>query len=80
MKTGYWLPDYQKFLQQLVQARKEAKLTQKEVAKILQKPQSFISKCEKGERRVDALELQRFAEIYEKSLYYFLEESEANFS
>ena len=73
MKTGYWLPEYKKFLEKLIQARKEAGLTQVEVAKKLVKPQSFIVKCEKGERRVDILELKRFSEIYNKPIDYFLE-------
>ena len=71
MKTGYWLPEYKEFLNKLIQARKEAGLTQVETAKILGKPQSFIVKCEKGERRVDVLELKRFADIYKKEIDYF---------
>jgi hypothetical protein len=36
-------------------------------------PQSFVSKCESGERRVDAVELQIFAKLYGKELSYFLQ-------
>jgi len=50
----------------------EAGLTQKEVAKLLGKPQSFISKAESGERRVDVVELRHFAKIYQKPVTYFL--------
>lgn len=64
--------DYQDFLERLKNARKDAGLTQKQVAKILGKNQSFISKCESGERRVDILELKVFAELYGKSLDYFV--------
>lgn len=73
MKTGYWLPEYKKFLEKLIQARKEAGLTQVETAILLGKPQSFVVKCERGERRVDILELKRFADIYKKKIDYFLE-------
>ncbi len=53
------------------QARKEAGLTQVEAAQRLGKPQSFISKCETGERRIDALDLMAFAHAYGKRLSYF---------
>ena len=43
-----------------------------EVAQRLRKPQSFVSKCESGERRVDVVEVERFAEIYGKEVSYFL--------
>jgi transcriptional regulator with XRE-family HTH domain len=44
---------YALFLGRLKQARVEAALTQVEVAKKLERPQSFVSKIESGERRVD---------------------------
>lgn len=64
---------YKSFLTRLTQARKQAGLTQVEVATRLGKPHSFVSKCELGERRVDFVELQRFAKIYEKELTFFSE-------
>lgn len=63
---------YKKILNLLRQARKEAGLTQVEVAKKLGKPQSFVAKCESGERRIDIVELSEFANLYRKSLDYFL--------
>jgi transcriptional regulator with XRE-family HTH domain len=63
---------YQAFLARLKEARIEAGLTQKEVAEKLSQPQSYISRCESGERRVDIVELSDFAEIYHKSLNYFV--------
>jgi len=44
---------YKRLLKQLQAARLEAELTQAQVAKALGRPQSFVSKCESGERRVD---------------------------
>lgn len=47
---------YALFLALLVQARKEAGLTQSELAARLGKPQSYVSKAERGERRLDLIE------------------------
>lgn len=41
----------------LAAARRRAKLTQQELAATLGKPQSFVSEYERGQRRVDVLEL-----------------------
>lgn len=62
---------YRNFLARLVQARKDAGLTQVEVARRMGKANSFISKCELGERRVDFVELQQLAKIYGKDLSFF---------
>jgi transcriptional regulator with XRE-family HTH domain len=62
---------YKRFLVRLVQARREADLTQVEVATRLGKPHSFVSKCELGERRVDFVELQQLARLYRKDLSFF---------
>jgi transcriptional regulator with XRE-family HTH domain len=62
---------YKNFLSRLVDARKQAGLTQVEVANRLGKAHSFVSKCELGERRVDFVELQQFAKIYGKDLAFF---------
>ena len=40
----------------LVEARRNAGLTQVELAKRLGRPQSFVSKFERGERRLDVAE------------------------
>lgn len=65
-------PRYRKFLERFRRARKDAGLTQVEVAKRLGLPQSFVSKCESGERRVDVVELDTFARLYRKKISYFV--------
>ncbi|MFI5165760.1 MAG: helix-turn-helix domain-containing protein [Thermoanaerobaculales bacterium] len=45
----------------LVEARKTAGLTQAELAARLARPQSFVSKYERGERRLDVVELLEIA-------------------
>jgi transcriptional regulator with XRE-family HTH domain len=53
-------PADQKKLQVLLRAvRIKAGLTQEEVARRLGRPQSFVSKYETGERRLDILELRQ---------------------
>ncbi|MDZ8068975.1 MAG: helix-turn-helix transcriptional regulator [Nostoc sp. DedQUE08] len=63
---------YKAFLKRLREARQEANLTQVEVANKLNQPQSYVSRCESGERRVDVVELTDFAMIYKKPLDYFV--------
>lgn len=65
-------PRYRDFLKKLRRARIEAALTQQDVARLLKRPQSFVSKCESGERRVDVVELAEFASIYEKKVSFFV--------
>lgn len=63
--------DYRQFLRRLKEARLAAHLTQAQVSKKLRRPQSFVSKCESGERRVDVTELKVFAALYKKPLTFF---------
>ncbi len=56
----------------LREARKRAKLSQAEVATRLNRPQSFLSKLECGERTVDAIDLIELARLYEISIDFFL--------
>ncbi len=62
---------YQRFLARLREARRQAGLTQEEAARRLGKPQSFLSKCESGERRVDFVELLALAELYGVDISFF---------
>jgi len=55
---------YRRLLDALKNARIAANLTQAEAAEHLKKPQSFVSKCESGERRIDVIELLEYCRIY----------------
>lgn len=57
---------YSQFLVVMTQARKNAGLTQSQLAKRLGKPQSYISKAERGERRVDVIEFLEIADALGK--------------
>ncbi|KQO28867.1 XRE family transcriptional regulator [Acidovorax sp. Leaf84] len=49
---------YRQFLDALCKARGSAGLTQVQLAKKLRVSQSWVSKCERGERRLDVVELE----------------------
>lgn len=66
--------DERDFLRRLRQARKDAGLTQVEVARRLGRSQSFVTKAETGERRLDVTELRAFARLYGKRVSYFFGE------
>ncbi len=51
---------YQRFLRLVIKARKEAGISQQELANMLNKPQSFISEYELGKK---SLNVQEFAAI-----------------
>lgn len=56
MRKTLGSPDHERFLELLVQARRDAGLTQLAIAERLERPQSFVAKYENGERRLDVLE------------------------
>lgn len=60
------------FVKRLKRARMDAGLTQAEVAGKLGCSQSWVSKVELGELRVEAIWLNRLAKLYGKSVAYFL--------
>jgi transcriptional regulator with XRE-family HTH domain len=63
---------YAVFLKTLKEVRERAGLTQVQVAKRLGETQTFVSKCERGERRIDVMELRMFCEAFGISLKQFV--------
>lgn len=63
--------EYREFALKLRNARLDANLTQVEAAKKLKRPQSYISKSEAGEQRLDIVEIKKFATLYKKNMSYF---------
>lgn len=55
--------EYAAFMEGLIRARKKGGLTQRTVADKLGKPQSFVSKYESGERRLDVVEFLQIARV-----------------
>ena len=60
----------------LRQIRMDASLRQADVAERLDRPQSFVSKYEAGERRLDLVELRHVCEVMGVSLVNFVERFE----
>ncbi|HPC30942.1 MAG TPA: helix-turn-helix transcriptional regulator [Candidatus Paceibacterota bacterium] len=72
MSKTIYSKEHRHIIEQLKKAREEANLSQEEVAKILGKTQSYISKIESGQRKIDVIQLKEFAKIYKKNLDFFL--------
>jgi transcriptional regulator with XRE-family HTH domain len=64
---------YNIFRSLLIAARKESGLTQIQIAEKLNKPQSFISKYERGERRLDFSEFIELANILGLDIAIFVD-------
>lgn len=61
MPRSVFTDAYAMMLQVLVAARSEAGLTQAELSSKLGKPQPFVSKVERGVRRIDVVEFYAIA-------------------
>jgi len=72
MNKSVYSKDYKEIIERLKIARIEAGLAQQEVADKLGKPQSYISKIESGERRLDVAEIKKFAAVYKKGVSFFI--------
>ena len=72
MNKAIYSKDHKYIVEQLKKARQEAGLEQAEVAKLLGKTQSHISKVEAGQRRIDIVALKEFAKIYRKDISFFI--------
>lgn len=63
---------YQRAVQRLVARRKEVGVAQADIARYLGRPQSFVSKYERFERRLDAVEYAAIASLLEMPLDDYL--------
>ncbi|MBK1969201.1 helix-turn-helix transcriptional regulator [Brevundimonas diminuta] len=62
MPSSIFTQRHQEFIAFIASVRKAAEITQVELAERLGKPQSFVSKVERGERRLDVIEFCQIAE------------------
>jgi len=74
MPKTIYSKDHKYLVERLKQARLDAGLDQIKTAKLLGKTQSYISKVESGQRRIDVVALKELARIYRKSINYFFKQ------
>lgn len=72
MDKTIYTKTYARLIDQLKKARKKARLKQKDVAKRLKRTQSYVSKIESGQSRLDIVQLKEIAQVYKKTLDFFI--------
>ena len=72
MKKSIHTNERAEFVKRLKRARIDTGLTQADVAEKLGCSQSWVSKVELGELRVEAMWLNKLAKLYKKRIEYFL--------
>jgi transcriptional regulator with XRE-family HTH domain len=72
VEKSIYSEEYQQLCALLRTLRRETGLTQVEVAARLDVPQSFVSKYESGERRLDVIELRHVPEAIGTTLERFV--------
>jgi transcriptional regulator with XRE-family HTH domain len=76
MEKSIYSAEYERFLALLRKTRVQSRLTQDDLAVKLNATQSFVSKCERGERRIDVVELSAWCSALNVSLTSFIERFE----
>ncbi|MFQ6035308.1 MAG: helix-turn-helix domain-containing protein [Sedimentisphaerales bacterium] len=72
LRKTIYSEEYRYVVSRLREAREKAHFTQKQVAQFLGITQSFVSKIESGQYRVDVVQLSQFAKLYKKNLKFFI--------
>lgn len=73
MPKSVFTGQYDYFRELLVKAREDAGYSQAQLAARLKKPQSYVSKYERGERRLDVIEFLEIAEILKIDVESFIQ-------
>ena len=68
--------EYEIFLRLLRQARQNAGINQREVAERMHESTLFVSRCERGERRMDPIELLSYCQAIEQPATEFMRQLE----
>jgi transcriptional regulator with XRE-family HTH domain len=72
MVKAIYSKEHRIVVEKLRKARKAERLDQKDVAKLLGVTQSYVSKMESGQRRIDIVQLKALARIYKRDIDYFI--------
>lgn len=64
--------EHKALVKRIIEARMASGLRQEDAALLIDKTQSYISKIEAGQRRVDVIQLKEFSRIYKKPLDFFI--------
>jgi transcriptional regulator with XRE-family HTH domain len=77
MTASVFSPRYRKLRQLLTEARTERGFSQSELAGRLGRPQTFVSKYERGERRLDLVEFLEIADMLKADAHEILRQVQA---
>lgn len=80
MTNSVHTPEYATFRRLLVEKREQAGITQATIADSLGVPQSFVSKYESGERRLDVIEFIQICQAIGVSPQWVIKELLSNVS
>jgi transcriptional regulator with XRE-family HTH domain len=76
MEKSVFTTEYRVLLRLLREIREAAHVTQVQLAEKLGQSQSFVSKCERGERRLDMVQMRTICRLLGTSLAEFVAEFE----
>ena len=76
MEKSVYTRDYRVLLRLLKETRLAANITQVQLAKKLRQSQSFVSKCERGEDRLDVVQLRSICRALGTTLPSFIKKYE----
>ena len=72
MEKTIFTESHKYLVSRLIKARKQAKLRQQDAARKLGRTQSYVSKIESGQRRIDTVQLKELAAVYKKKIRFFI--------
>ena len=72
MPKTIYSKEYRRLVRKLKEARLASGLNQTQAGKLFKTDQTFISKVESGQYKLDPIQLVKFSKIYKKNINYFL--------
>ncbi|MCL4207645.1 MAG: helix-turn-helix domain-containing protein [Pirellulaceae bacterium] len=76
MEKTIYTAEYARLLELLRETREQANVTQTELAERIGRSQSFVTKFERGDRRLDAIQLRTICQALGTDLVSFVAELE----